>query len=158
MTSNSVPGPLRTFIVISTITYDSGVGSGVSVRAICVVGMEERAAVAVQRIGVWGAHADSVMAPASRLRKKYFFIVENLKPLTADVTYVEFSSGGFHHLRHAWRTRPHESRQALSLRADLNGFVYFVFPGGKDKHPVIGAEAILRRTDLISAAANVENI
>src|SRR5688572_5648268 len=73
---------------------------------------------------------------------------------TAGITYVEFSSGGSHHLRHARRTRQRESRQALTLRADLNGFVYSIFPGGKDKQPVIGAEARLVRTD----PAHVENV
>ena len=114
MTSNSVPGPFRTFIVISTITYGSEVGSGVSVGILDFVGGEEVVAVAVHLIGLRAAQADTVVATTRRISKKHFFIVENLKPLTAGVTYVEFFSGGFHHLHYAWRTRPHESRQALA--------------------------------------------
>jgi hypothetical protein len=77
---NSNPGPLRTYIGTSTITYGSEVGSGVSVGLLGFVGGEEVAAVAVRRIGLRVAQADTVVATTRRISKKHFFIVENLKP------------------------------------------------------------------------------
>jgi len=68
--------------VTSIITYGSEVGSGVSVGILGFVGGEEVAAVAVQRIGLRVAQADTVVATTRRISKKHFFIVENLTPLT----------------------------------------------------------------------------
>lgn len=58
----------------STITYASGVGSGVNVGEIYFVGGEEIVAVAVARVVVWEAHADDAIIPSRRLNKKYFFM------------------------------------------------------------------------------------
>jgi hypothetical protein len=80
---NSNPGPLRTYIGTSTITYGSEVGSGVSVGILGLVGGEAVVAVAVHRIGLRVTQADTVVATTRRINKKHFFIVENLKPLTA---------------------------------------------------------------------------
>ena len=69
----------------STITYGSEVGSGVSVEILGFVGGEEVVAVAIHRIGLRVAQVDTVVATTRRVSKKHFFIVDNLKPLTAGV-------------------------------------------------------------------------
>jgi len=72
--------------VISTITYDSGDGLGVSVGGISFVDGEEVVAVAVQLVDVAGAQDGSVIIPTRRQNKMYLLIVENLKRLTVGLS------------------------------------------------------------------------
>jgi hypothetical protein len=55
------------------------VGSGVGVGEIRFVGREEIVAAAVATVAAREAHADNAIVPSSRLNKKYFPMVENLR-------------------------------------------------------------------------------
>jgi hypothetical protein len=65
--------------MISTITYGSGVGSGVNVEEICFVGGEDVVAVTVATVAAREAHADNAIISSRRLNKKYFLMFENLR-------------------------------------------------------------------------------
>jgi hypothetical protein len=60
------------FCVISAITFGLEVGSGVSVGILVFVGGEEDVAVAVHRIWLRVARADTVVATTRSISKKHF--------------------------------------------------------------------------------------